>query len=221
MKRLFLLFLPVLLTFGGCAGVDRQLYPPQSPSACRAIYIINHGWHTGIAIATADIAPRLWPEAMDLPGAAFLEVGWGDERFYRAEEVTTAMALRAVVFPTASVLHVVALPVAPPAHYGKMRVLRVPVSDAGLEALLLYIGESYQRDAAGRAVRLGPGLQENSAFYDARGTYVAWNTCNNWAARALRTTGFPITPATALTAGNLWSQVKEELPASDLCRDAR
>jgi uncharacterized protein (TIGR02117 family) len=216
MRRLFLLLL-LISTSWGCLAAERRLYPPELPATCRTIYVIHHGWHTGIAVRAADVAPRLWPEVADFPSAAFIEVGWGDARFYQAEKVSAGMALRAVAFPTASVLHMVGLAVAPSAHYAEESVLAVHISKKGLENLLSYIGESYHRDGEGRAPSLGPGLQENSAFYRATGTYVAWNTCNNWTARALRATGFPITPAYALTAGNLWSQVKQRLPEKHPC----
>ncbi len=220
MRRLILILLMTISIAWGCVGVERHLYPPQARSACRTIYVINHGWHTGIALGTADIAPHLWPEMADFPAAVFIEVGWGDERFYRAERVTAGMALRAVALPTAGVLHMVGLTVVPIAHYGEASVLAVHISERGLENMVRYIRGSYERDAKGRAIRLGSGLQENSAFYRATGTYVAWNTCNNWTARALRATGFPISAVYALTAGNLWRQVKEGLPEEDPCRDA-
>lgn len=43
--------------------------------------------------------------ATALPGE-WLEFGWGDEGFYRTERVSAGLALRALAYPTASVMHV-------------------------------------------------------------------------------------------------------------------
>jgi len=59
------------------------------------VFLVNHGWHVGLAVPRADVAPALWPESGAFGPVRYLEVGWGDGDYYPAAEVTPAIALRA------------------------------------------------------------------------------------------------------------------------------
>ena len=70
------------------------------------------------------------------------------------------------------------------------------------------MSRAYARDASGAPIDLGPGLYPGSRFYAATGRYSLFYTCNSWIAEALRAGGCPITPAWALTGGNLAFQAR-------------
>jgi hypothetical protein len=105
------------------------------------------------------------------------------------------------------VLHVVGLeePIAASFPYSRLVALRV--SRPGFEALTRLVSEEYERDDAGRPLRLGRGLYGASWFYAARGRYSLSNTCNTWVARALRTAGLPVNPSGVITAGGVMDQI--------------
>src|SRR5262249_57687452 len=97
---------------------DARLWPPAPGAPITEIYIVNHGYHAGIAVpraALAEQASRRGLSALGYIATRFadfdwLEIGWGDEVFYR--EVSTVksltMAMRALFRPgNPSVLHVV------------------------------------------------------------------------------------------------------------------
>lgn len=218
--RSILLFgLLVALSLCGCLTGVQSLYPPSSERGCKTIFVVNHGWHTGLIIEDRELVPSLWPEKDERPTGEYIEFGWGDARFYQAREITGAMKLRAVLFPTSAVLHVVGLSSHPRLYYEGSAIMDIHVSREGLEKLIAYLRQSYARNAGGSAVLIGPGLQENSLFYEADGTYWILHTCNNWVAAALRTTGFPITPGYAMTTGNLVYQVSRVPEWPDPCDD--
>jgi uncharacterized protein (TIGR02117 family) len=206
------ILLPVLLTsvvLCGCAAAVKDLYPPDDRQGYKTVYVVNHGLHTGIIVKRSDIPSALRPEADDFPKGEYIEFGWGDEKFYQAERVTMGMKFRAVFLPTSAVLHVVGIPTQPAEFYRGAEILEIDLSGQGFENLIHFIHESYERDSLGKSVAIGKGLQENSLFYEAEGIYFALNTCNNWVAKALRSSGFPITPLYAITTGNVMYQVRK------------
>jgi len=74
------------------------------------IYIVSHGWHTGFVVPAKQIQnqlPKLKKRFGDIP---YIEFGWGDKDFYQAKEVTTGLTLNAILWPTESVIHAVAVP---------------------------------------------------------------------------------------------------------------
>jgi hypothetical protein len=115
-----------------------------------------------------------------LPGLAthlngnFVEIGWGEERYYQARETTIGMALRAVLKPNASVLQVVPFSERP--HSTEVRT-----DEAGYAATLDFIAASFKPELR----RLGPSLYGTGWFYPAQGSFHLFNTCNKWVHAAL------------------------------------
>jgi uncharacterized protein (TIGR02117 family) len=197
----------------GCRGPVPELFPPKPRERAIPILVVSHGWHTGVALER-DAIPRAlaWPELDSLPESEWLEVGWGDEGFYRAERVSSGLAVRAIFWPTPSVLHVVAFDGPPTRFFAGSGIVRVDLSPAGYEALLRAIGDSFARtrqaDGVDRAENLGPGLYGASRFFRARGSYWLFRTCNHWTARTIRAAGCPITPFYGFSAGNVMGQAE-------------
>ncbi|MFZ0255681.1 MAG: DUF2459 domain-containing protein [Gammaproteobacteria bacterium] len=175
----------------------------EAPSTERTIYVLSHGWHTGIALRYADIPAQLWPEKSDFVGRAYLEVGWGDEAFYRAPKVTLGMALRAALMPTQSVLHVVGFDRSVSEYFVNSDIVALRVSVQGAVDLVRFIHTSLVRPHGQRAQPLGPGLYGESWFYPAKGRYSVFYNCNHWVAEGLRRAGVPMNVDTAMTAGNV------------------
>jgi len=172
------------------------------------VYLVSHGWHAGLVLRRADIPPDAWAAQAELPAGEYLEIGWGDRDYYRSPDPSWGTTLKAALWPTASVLHLVALDGPVPAYFPRSEIIAIPLSTPGLARLSRYIDASYQRDAAGRTVLLGPGLYGRSRLYLSRETYHLLNTCNVWTARALRTAGCPISPGTTLSVDALLSRAR-------------
>jgi uncharacterized protein (TIGR02117 family) len=192
----------------GCLGAVASLYPPAEDAPAELVWVVDHGWHTGLVMARSSIPRGLLPEQNDFPVARYLEVGWGDADFYRARDPGLALAIRAAIASRASVVHVVGLPMRPEQIFAARDVVEIRLSRPGFEALARFVDDGFDREGHRRAPRLGGRLHGASAFYPARGRYHLLNTCNTWIARALRAAGVPITPVYAMTAGNLMWQVK-------------
>jgi uncharacterized protein (TIGR02117 family) len=182
---------------------------PFAPApASRSIWVVSHGWHLGLAVARADVAPGLWPERDDLGPLAFLEVGWGDGEYYPAERGTVGQALRAAFRSSGSVLHVAAFDRHPTQYFAGGDVTEIRVSTRGFEGLCRFIAAHYAKDDSGRAIAVGPGLYGPSRFYRAHGQYRLLDNSNHWTARALQSAGVPLDPDAALTAGQVLAQLR-------------
>ena len=180
-------------------------------------YVTSHGWHTGIVVPRAAVLARGagWPPgvaAHDFAGCAWLELGWGDRKFYMAKKPGVALAVGAALVPGRSVLHVVGLAGSPDREKQRWNALvPVPCTDAELRRLCRALGASFERDAT----RLGPGLYGfRSGFYAARGRYWIGNTCNSWTLRVARAGGLPLRvgPRGTLQASAVIAQVRRVLP---------
>jgi len=201
--------IPVLVLLAlwvGCAAPIRSAPPLREVEPGPSIYVVDHGLHTGLVVRRMEIPADLWPERHDLADTEYLEVGWGDRAFYQAPKAMLGLALRALLWPTSSVIHVVAFEPPPDIMFPGREIVRIRVSAPEVAELSRFIADTYARDALGQVIPLGPGLYGASRFYLARGQYSLLNTCNQWTARALRAAGCPTTPWYAFTAGRVMEE---------------
>ncbi|MDQ6808693.1 MAG: DUF2459 domain-containing protein [Verrucomicrobiota bacterium] len=169
-----------------------------APNASRAaqqaeFYVGSHGWHTSIIVLRRDIPAGAWPRgvaAETFAGFDYLEVGWGDRKFYTAPKPNAAMALDAVLSPGPSVLHIVGLntPIETALPWSALE--RVPCTREERASLCRALGDSFAPDRNGDASTVGKGLYgKTSRFYAARERYGLFNTCDTWTARMMRAGG--------------------------------
>jgi uncharacterized protein (TIGR02117 family) len=188
---------------------DPALWPPPADGPSVAIELVSHGYHAGIAIPRplmADLAGRqgdaaLVAVAQRFAPYPFVEIGWGDEAFYRsvpdAASLTMALAVRALLRPgNASVVHVVGLSEPPRAMFRSADIVRIELSPQGFSRLLHRLDASFAR-VAGTPQELGSGLYGPSLFFRGAGTFHIFNVCNHWAADLLAVAGLPTAPVLA------------------------
>jgi len=187
------------LLLAACSSAP-ELEPTDGPRDV-TIYVVSHGWHTGIVVRTADVSPTTWPQSTDFANALYIEIGWGDREYYRQHDPGAGTASRAALIGGPGVLQIVGLTTTPSRAFPASKVVALPVSRQGLDRLCRYVSASYERDARGRPIELGPGLYGDGRFYASRDRFHAFNTCNVWTARALRASGLAI--GTSITAGGV------------------
>lgn len=203
------LLLPLLLIFTGCLSPVQDLYPQNEEDRPVPVFIVSHGWHAGIAIE-AEYIRHLLPDHPEMPEARILKFGWGDQRYYTESDAGFGLMLRAALLPTRSVLHVVATDLPIERYFGASRVIRIQITHEGAEQLGLFISNRFRKDENGNIKVAAEGLYSNSQFFEANGLYYLPKTSNTWTARALRQTGYPITPFYSFTSGNVIKQSLKE-----------
>jgi len=172
----------------------------------KTLHVVGHGWHTGLVVRVEDISPDIWPEIRDFDDMQYVELGWGDEGFYRAKKITAPLVLRAAFWPTPSVMHVAGFRGSVKDFYQVSDIVEIDLSDDEFQSMCRLISSSFARDESGESNSLGPGLYGESRFYRANGKYYLPKTCNIWTAKALKSAGCPVIPQVALRAENVLSQ---------------
>ncbi|MCP9438265.1 MAG: DUF2459 domain-containing protein [Nitrospira sp.] len=198
----------LLVVFAACATGLREA---TAVSDGATIHVVSHGWHTGIVIRLADVAPGAWPEARDFAAAEYLEVGWGDRNYYQARNPGLLDALTAALVPKPGVLHIVGFRGEVQRMFPASDIVALQISPQGLARLVAHLRASYERDPAGRAIMLGPGLYGDSRFYGSVERFHLFRTCNVWTAEVLRAGGLPI--GASLTADGVMAEARRAAAA--------
>ncbi|MFO8024910.1 MAG: DUF2459 domain-containing protein [Pseudomonadota bacterium] len=195
-----------VLWLGACAAPPEGLFPPGEGEPVIPIYLVSHGWHAGIVIEREAIPAGLLPEQADFPDARYLEIGWGDRDYYTRWDSHRGHLLKAGLWPTSSVLHLVGFSEPVTDYFPHSEIIYLELSRDGFARMCRYLDARFARDN-GSATALQPGLYGESRFYPSRDTYHLFNTCNVWTARALRAAGCPVTPAFNITVDRLLDNV--------------
>ena len=206
---LLLLLLALVVLASGCAAQSSPgAAPAADAQATMRVHIVRHGWHSGIVVRAADVPVHAWPARREFMGAEYLEVGWGDRAYYPAPDPSLWLGLRALLWPTSGVLHVVAFS-GPVAHYfGSAEIVALQLTPEGFARLVAAISASHELDTAGQPILLGPGLYGTSRFYASNEAFHLFATCNVWVAAKLREAGVPVGPALSPTSGALFVQLR-------------
>lgn len=193
----------------GCAAAPDADAADACPAE-HAAWVVDHGRHAGLVVRREDLVTVRPELAGTLPAGAYVEVGWGDARYYPDPDPGLGLGLRALLWPTASVLHLVVLPEPPVRYFRGAEVLAVSLSEAGHRDLLAFIGDSFAPGTGDRPPRrLGPPLYGQGGFYPARGRFHLFNTCNTWIARGLEDAGYPVSAGWVVTADQLLSRLEQ------------
>jgi len=201
----------VVATVATLRSGDRAFYPAPADGPTVRVFVVSHGYHAGIVLprsALAETASRRGYAALIAVSTRFavfpfVEMGWGDEEFYRSvptiASLTVPMAFRALFLPgNRSVLHVVGLSYPPRAAFPAADIIALDLSADGFGRMLARIDASFAPpDAGGPIEDAGAGLYGPSRFYRARGAFNIFHVCNHWLADMLDAAGVPTAPVAA------------------------
>jgi uncharacterized protein (TIGR02117 family) len=166
----------------------------RAPTDGIRIAVSSNGVHTGLIVpmvaADVDWRDLIRPEDLADPRyAAYpaVEIGWGERGFYLETptwaDVRPGTVLAAAIGSDHTVMHVDHLPF--PASDADNRI--ITVRPAEYRRLAAFIRASFRPRGWHRT-----GYFAADAFYDARGRYSAFRTCNTWTGDALRYAGVRI-----------------------------
>lgn len=207
-----------LILLAGCSSkpYTTKVSAELPPTGINEIYIVSHGWHTGFVIPAADIETR-YPQLKErFDDSPYLEIGWGDKGFYQAQVITTGLAIRAVFWPTESVIHAVAVPSSPEEYFAGSLVQRLCLHDREYSSLIDFISNSFHTSEEGKIKELRNGIYGNSQFYKGTGDYYLMNTCNKWTAKGLKSAGMDISPTFKLTADSIMDYLQEKADENEI-----
>lgn len=163
-----------------------------------AIFIKTNGVHTDIVVPLVT-AHTDWRSDIKLSNAhlpdtgniQFLAVGWGDKGFYLQTptwaDLTFSTAFKAAFGLNTTAVHAT--------FYEKLqedaRCKKIMISAGQYQRLTDFIKNSMQLDADGHAIQIitNANYSNADAFYEAKGSYSLFHTCNTWANNALKACG--------------------------------
>jgi len=210
MRIIFLVTLLSLLS--GCATKPYAISFSEgnSSNGSNEIYVVSHGWHTGLVMPADKIQSRLPKLKTRFGETPNIELGWGDKGFYQAEEVTVGLAFKALFWSSGSIVHAVAVPSNVKAFFPNSVIEKLCLTDSEYASLLDFISRSFNKNHQAELVELKNGLYGDSQFYEGVGHYHLMNTCNSWTAKGLKSAGMDISPAFSLTASSVMRFVQTQ-----------
>ncbi len=204
-----IIFLSVLLILSGCLKPISELYPDDSELRTVPVYIVSHGWHAGIAIESEYVINQI-PEHSELPDTKFLKFGWGDARYYSDPDAGFWLMMRAALLPTKSAIQIVGFDIPVEMYFSGSTIVEIKITEEGADKLGEFVDQTIKKDDDGSPIYYADGLYRNSLFFESDRFYILPRTSNKWTARALRKTGYPISPFYAFTSGNVVQQASKD-----------
>ena len=223
MKNFILL---IIIILAGCSAKPYIVSYAEEfeGSGQNEVYVVSHGWHTGFVIPAPEIQGVIPELEQRFGNTPYIEFGWGDKGFYQAKETTLGLTLRAIFWPTESVVHSVAVPQKVEEYFSNSEVAKLCLNDGELSALIGFISSSFYRDKSGNLLELQKGIYGDSQFYSGVGDFHLMNTCNRWTAKGLKSIGMDISPMLKLTAGSVMnyltkSKITPTIESTKTCKN--
>lgn len=159
------------------------------------IYIKSNGVHTDIVVpvktAQMDWAKYIKYEHTDDKDTtmAYVGIGWGDKGFYLQtpewSDLKFSTAFKAMFYLSTSAIHAT--------FYRQIsedeNCKAIQISYRQYEALNKFLVNSFDLDADGNTIHIpsvNDGYGSTDAFYEAKGKYSLFYSCNTWANNALK-----------------------------------
>jgi uncharacterized protein (TIGR02117 family) len=188
----------LLLVYLGCAWAFSRLTVAAEPNAPHqvAIYIKTSPVHTDL-IMPVKTATKDWSQSMLYKNTRtgdtafnYIAVGWGDKGFYLYThtwaDLKASTAFKAAFWLSSSAVHAT--------YYNKVRVgkncVRLELSTEQYQRLIKFIENSLQITTTGNPIAIAAEpYGDHDAFYEGKGRYSLFHTCNTWANNALKACG--------------------------------
>ena len=165
----------------------------QKPNDQITAYILTNGVHTDIVVPVKSEAID-WSTFIPFTDTKskkefkYIAFGWGDKGFYldtpEWKDLKFSTAFKAAFWLGDSAMHTT--------FYDEMTIgedcRRVYMSLEEYKSLITYIKKSYDLDQNNKVelIKTDAVYGNNDAFYEAKGSYSLFFTCNTWAANALK-----------------------------------
>ena len=157
------------------------------------IYILSNGVHTDIVVPvkndTFDWSKQIQFEHTIAKDSTvkYLAIGWGDRGFYLETptwaDLKVSTALKATTGLSSSALHTTFYKTMKEDSYCK----KIQISTLEYEKLVVFINDSFETKY-GENIKIDTDAVygKNDIFYEAKGSYSLFYTCNSWANQALK-----------------------------------
>ena len=162
------------------------------------IFLVSNPVHADVIVPVMT-AEHTWAEdfadakfGYDVSDRTHIAMGWGDKGFFLRtktwDDFKLATAANALFMPSDCCVHVAYVN---PAAYSDR--VGVTISSQQYRSLVEYMENTLKLDEAGLPIQIpGEAYGINDAFFEAKGNYHMFNTCNSWVGRGLKTAGVKV-----------------------------
>lgn len=194
-----LTFVSLVLLYLLSAYMLSRISTDKEPTASNdiSIYILTNGVHTDLVLPIKT-EQMDWSKEIQFvhirsqdTAMQYIALGWGDKGFY-LETPTWADLKFSTAFNAAFALGSSALHAT---FYKTLKegkgCVKISISKEQYARLVHYIHESFDKDADGHFQNIPTKAVygANDAFYEAKGSYSLFHTCNTWANKGLKSCG--------------------------------
>jgi len=191
-------------------GINRILENSEERSDSINVYLVKYNWHVGILISIDSISKSCFPFITEKTEGKFIDIGWGDEEFYQNEETDYALAAKAILWPTSSVVRT-------GVYYNNIESIsqysdycvKFSLNQEQFGDVVQFINDSFDTIGTGGLVIVSEKSNGRVIFYKSVHSYHLFYTCNTWVAEALNSAGFDIDPDDVITANELFYEVSD------------
>jgi uncharacterized protein (TIGR02117 family) len=154
----------------------------------KTIYITSNGVHLDIVLPVSNIEAKLTEQLEVSPDIRFIAFGWGDKNFYAKtpewSDLTVPVAFKALFLKSETAMHVTLYR----QTYEHWREVKLCIHQ--LDSLNNYIENSFEKTETGKLQKTDfSGYSNSDSFYEAKGSFTLFKTCNVWTNNALKQTG--------------------------------
>jgi uncharacterized protein (TIGR02117 family) len=180
-----------------------------SPEADKiTVYVVQQAWHTGIVLPVQKINPEIWPEVSTFEEKKYVDVSWGDEKFYQAPGNSVLLAARAILCPTQSVMRIYPFSISISSAYtSEARFLELELTHQQFDRLTLFFVNSLKRDESNQTIA-SEAYGKSRYFFLSKRKYHLFRTCNTWVALAFKQAGLGNRSCCVLNANQLFRRLK-------------
>lgn len=163
-----------------------------------ALYLMSNGVHTDIVMPVHSIMVN-WEQYFSFQNTLskdttyqYVGIGWGDKGFYLETptwaDLKFSVAFKAVTGLGNSAIHATYFSNAPQEG---AQCKKFMVSKSQYQQLIAYIISSLDLDKNGKSINVPTEAEygQSDAFYEAKGSYSMFHTCNSWTNNALKSGG--------------------------------
>ena len=178
----FYLVVSLILTF---ITIDRK---GHNETLDKAIYLNTNGIHLDIIIPKKNIDSLLLKGINTGTDDQYLSFGWGDKDFYLNtptwNDLTFKTAFKALFLNSETLLHITRF------QNRHKEWKEIKISDSELQKLNNYILLSFKTNEDGyKQILKSKGYSFNDDFYQAKGSYSIFKTCNTWVNAGFKDSG--------------------------------
>jgi uncharacterized protein (TIGR02117 family) len=188
----------VLIYLGAAWGLSRITVKAENNTQPDiAIYLKSNGVHTDVVVPvrteTKDWTSRIAYKNTRSGDTtlSYIAFGWGDKGFYLETptwaDLKASTAFKAAFGLSTSAMHTTFYNDLSEGEY----CIKLGVSKEQYQRLVAFIEKSLQNDPSGNTIAIGTDARygNDDAFYEAKGNYNLFHTCNTWTNDALKAAG--------------------------------